>query len=1661
MSHPPDGSYSANVEFAVLGQLRVRGPLGPLHLPSAKERVVLAHLIARAGQVVTADELIDSLWDGSPPRTASKSLQNYVLRLRNTLEPDRAGSPAVLVTDGPGYRLSVADDAIDARRFVRLVELGRRAYRDGRVEASAATLGEALALWYGPAYAGFESTGFGGGESRRLEELRLSAIEDRIAADVDLGRARDTVPELEALVHDHPLRERLWSLLVHALYHSGRQADALATYARARAVLVEELGVDPGDELQELYARVLAHDQTLLAQVPVPVVPDSLLPAPGPFVGREQELARLRDAWELARAGSSPLIVVIRGSRGAGARRLVGELALAVAEQGGRVVHHTQRAPTAADGEEGPVLTVLTGDAATQSTASGPCGPGLTVLLRGPSAPVPPASEVIDLAPLTSADVRTLLASYIDDDAAVDAALAQVERESGGLPGRVQDAALRVARRRAAVLVDEAAARTGRIHEALDEARDDLRDGVSAYREVLERQTPAEPGQCPWKGLASYQVVDSSWFAGRERLVAELVARLSSTSLLAVVGASGSGKSSLVHAGLLAALESGALPGSEGWTRLVMRPGPHPMRELVRVALRGADTGRDRVAKALEQMVYGDDDAAGAVLVVDQLEETWTSCGAPEEREAFLDALSEIADSDAGFTVVLVVRADYVGRLADRPGLVRALADATVLVGAPTEPELRRAVEHPAQRAGLHLDIGLADALVADAAGGPGLLPLLSTALTELWDHRDGRRLTLAAYATAGGIRGAVARLAERAFGVLDPLDQAATRVLLLRLAGPGEGAGVTRRRVPLADLAALPDPRVSAVVDSLADARLLSLDAGHVEVAHEALFREWPRLRGWLEEDVAARAVQRRLVDAATDWDTGGREPSEVWRGTRLAGGADFAAGHPDEVTSVERAFLDAGEARQDAERREAEDRAAAAGRQNRRLRGLLGGVGVLLVTALVAGVLAVQAGNRAEREARVATARELAAASVAELGSDPELSTLLALESIDVTRSEDGSVLTEAEDALHRAVTSSRIVMTVPGVGGALDVSPAGDVFVTEGPEQSGVIDLRDAATGESLRSWPGHDPDVNHVAFSPDGSVLATAGDDGAVRVWDPATGAQLMVSRGPGREAWGPSFSPDGALLAAIWPESGIVRVIDVATQRTLHKIRLEGVSVATSFSPDGRRLAIAMSNPGGTLVVDLVSGGPPARLVQGEWDVLAVAWSPDGSWVAAGGLDGVIRVWLADTGDVAHVLSGHSGTIYDLDWSRDSTRLATASDDGTARVWEVRSEGARELLQVSGWSTSSGVGGVAFSPDGAHLLTGNGSPSPTTVIWDVGLGGDEEWATFPAPPDAFNGVGFTPDGLRLFTAAEDGSAAGWDVASGEELVRTGSHGTPEDPESGGNVSGLDVSPDGSLVATAGDGSGGGEAAWSPDGEFLATVGRTRVWDAVTGVEAFSVPSGGEPGTTVVVDRSGVQVAELHEAAGLDVDSLAFSPDGSLLATGTFSPVGERTRLTVWDWRRAEAVTERELPGYAAALAFDPTGTLLATADPDGPATVWDAATGQEVATLAGHRAGVWDVAFSPDGSYVATGSRDGTVRLWDPATGVSRLELDGHTGPVWSVRFSQDGTRLASSGAEGTVRVWALDLDDLIDLARRELTRSLSDAECQQYLHVDRCPDAEP
>ncbi|HET6918271.1 MAG TPA: BTAD domain-containing putative transcriptional regulator, partial [Jiangellaceae bacterium] len=693
------------LDFSVLGPLQVRGDDGPVDLPSPLERALLAHLVARAGRTVSTDELIDTLWRDTPPRTAAKALQNHVLRLRNVLEPERDGSPVVLVTDGSGYRLDVVDDAIDARRFERLVALGRRAYKEGRVEAAAKTLADALALWRGPAYAGLESTPFGGSEARRLEELRLVALEDRIAADLDLGRARESVAELESLVHEHPLREQFWQLLVLALYRADRQADALAAYSRARDVLVDELGVEPSADLRRLQLQVLEQDSALRAPVRTPTLPDALVLPPGPFVGRGRELATLRAAWQRVSAEARPSTIVLRGPTAAGATRLAAQFAGELARQG-VVVEYNAAGRPAGDPATAPTLSVVDarglaiGERESVLLAGHIEGPRLTVVLAAPSVAIPPGAEAVDVGSLNADEVRAILATYVDD-AVTDEALPDVLRTSGGLPGRVHDEALSVARRQAAAVVSGAATSAGLVGSDLDAARADLRQGVTRYRELIERQFVVDPGTCPWKGLVAYGVADAPWFAGRERLVVEVLTRLASARLVALVGGSGSGKSSLIHAGLLASLQAGALPGSESWVPLVMRPGPHPMRELVREALRGADRDRDRVAELLERVVFDEPDESRVVLVVDQFEEVWTACTDAAERESFLDALAELVDSTSRCTVVLSVRADHVAGLADQPVLAQALADATVLIGTPTAAEVRRTVEHPAQLAGL------------------------------------------------------------------------------------------------------------------------------------------------------------------------------------------------------------------------------------------------------------------------------------------------------------------------------------------------------------------------------------------------------------------------------------------------------------------------------------------------------------------------------------------------------------------------------------------------------------------------------------------------------------------------------------------------------------------------------------------------------------------------------------------------------------------------------------------------------------------------------------------------------------------------------------------------------------------------------------------------
>jgi RecA/RadA recombinase len=729
-----------------------------------------------------------------------------------------------------------------------------------------------------------------------------------------------------------------------------------------------------------------------------------------PIVGREADLRWLREAWQAVRRGRGRL-VVISGPRGIGKTRLASELAREVRAQGGEVRYAAciagSEPPLAALAEARsaaePTLLVLDDlDAGDESLLEAARNTEKElvkrpVLVLATSRTGAGGARHRELQPFDETELAALAAA-LAGDAGAALPIHDMLEETGGVPQRAQDAIAEWLRAEASRRLGQAARRAEAGRQELRAAQADLTSGVVDLQKALERFETDETGDeqtCPFKGLASFDVSDKGDFFGREQLVAELIARLPGARLLGVVGPSGSGKSSVVRAGLAAALARGALPGSEGWTQVVMRPGEHPLAELQRA--RGSANGTRRI------------------LVVDQLEEVFTACHDEDERAAFLDALIAPAPDEA---VVIAVRADFYGRLSAYSALSSRLAENHVLVGPMRIDELRRAIELPARRAGLRTEPALVDALITDIVEEPGGLPLLSTALLELWQHRDGRTLRLETYRESGGVQGAVARMAEAAYGDLTPQQRVITRRIFLRLA-EAEREAFVRRRAPLSELEldASDDARRALAV--LTESRLVTVSQDTVEVAHEALLHEWPRLRVWLEEDADGRRLHRHVTQVANEWHDSGNDSAELYRGARLAAALDWAAEHEAELNELERRFLAESQAASEAESRRIR-------RTNRRLRLLLVGAGVFLVLALAAGGIAVLQSVDAQREsanagraAHLALARELAFV-VGGLPRNQELTLLLAIEAVETTRREDGVVTPEAQDALLDALTS-----------------------------------------------------------------------------------------------------------------------------------------------------------------------------------------------------------------------------------------------------------------------------------------------------------------------------------------------------------------------------------------------------------------------------------------------------------------------------------------------------------------------------------------------------------------------------------------------------------------------------------------------------------------
>lgn len=1192
---------------------------------------------------------------------------------------------------------------------------------------------------------------------------------------------------------------------------------------------------------------------------------------------------------------------------------------------------------------------------------------------------------------------------------------------------------------------------------------------------ILHHDDGLEPGRgktapacslvCPFKGLAAFESSDAEFFCGRDRIISELIARLAEWPLVGILGPSGIGKSSLLRAGVLPALRAGALPGSAGWRQLLLRPGRHPRGELERA-----------VGGHLEQAVASLRRGERIVVAIDQLEELFTVCADESERRSFLELLVAAAgDHERRVLLLCTLRADFYGRLSAYPSFAEVLTRSHALVGLMQRDELRAAIEQPAARAGLEVEDRLVDVLVTEVGDEPGSLPLLSTTLLELWRARDGLVLRLQDYRATGGVRSGVARIAEAAYMRLATGDRSVARDLLLRLADVGEGVP-ERRLVPLAEIESIPGAQ--RVLAALTDARLLTVGAGAVELSHEALLREWPRYRAWLDEDRARRQLQAHLRVAAREWDARGRDPGDLFRGARLAAALEFRVQHADRLARLERAFVAASQL-------EAEREAGRQRRQNRRLRTLLIGAGVLLVITVVAGVVAVIGQRQASRDARLAVA-EAHAALGRQLGAEAlneprlDVAALLAWEAVALDRSPQtqGTLLSTllrspAVLATFSLPTNSTPHVAVSPDGSTLAVSDsvAGSVrfynartrtvrghmlsdFVGDQPpiyagngallvySSQPFVVIRDARTLALRQRLPIGPPFSQELAADvPDGSILvAPDGHTVYYAYW-------LMDAAGQPAQAYLARWAlPSGRRLDTVDLGAGpllAIRLIDrgarlmvatahdvatydAATLRPTDKVAIRPVPLlptVAAISPGGSTVAIGSQN-GSVSFVDAATGAWVPGSGGHSAAVGSAVYAPDGRSVMTVGDDGRVIVWDPRTGGERAVLPGPPGHVEDAQVSSDGSTLYTAGLGGVLLAWDLT--GRRGFGQSARLgpalrccdSVSPVAPPLALSPDGTEFA----APVGASTVGVFSTETLQQRASFTIRPsnDPITALAWSPEGGTLAVGGHSGVVQLWDMngAPWRERSFVGLEPLPGQTEA---VQALAFSPDGQLLAASDkiEGSTIGHT-------LVAPIAMLAVWEVSTGAIA-SPPS------------------ELGTGSGMNgSDVLAFSRDGKLLAasllTGgvrVFDPLSGRALRTLAD-----------PSNDTISLAFAPQEPLLAAGTLGGTVEMWDPITGKLVAPpLLADSSGIADVAFDPSGQrFATTGLADADVKVWFTAS----LEQEGprlatDDGATAAAAFEPDGDKLLVFDNLGGAFAWPMSLlgweQRACTLADRNLTRA--------------------
>ncbi|MCK8678414.1 nSTAND1 domain-containing NTPase [Streptomyces lichenis] len=1146
--------------------------------------------------------------------------------------------------------------------------------------------------------------------------------------------------------------------------------------------------------------------------------------------------------------------------------------------------------------------------------------------------------------------------------------------------------------------------------------------------QALRTQRAKPPAAEPYRGLRSYDAESAAVFHGRAALVEEVLGRIelirATGGLLVLTGASGTGKSSLLNAGVLPALAAGSLPDSGSWPVLALSAESHEPHALAALARAVAAHLRDDPETVLHELQSGTDSIkaicrrivsmprersasrrspsgghARFVVVVDQFERAVVSAedgpGSEESLAAFITVLGAMATAPDAAVVLVGVRLDFLDAVVSHRTIRRLMRERPpVFVGPMDEGDLSQVIERPSRAFGVVPEPGFVEKVLGDvsARGGrsahqAGVLPLLSHALQMTWARSAGKEMTLVDYAAAGGVEGALRSTAESTYTGLSPAQQAVARRVFLCLVHVQPTGAATRRRVSQDDLfmeVGGEQADVDLVLDRFVARRLLIIDDG-VEIAHEALIAAWPELRDWLDAGRGARLVAQQVSADAREWDQSGRPGADLYSATRLEAARQWRQNHPADSGKLTRAFID-----------------ASVRRSRHRVQLVWGTIAVLVALLCVAATLSLVTSHQAsdlERQRNEAQSRSLAVQSSILRSKDVNLARQLALVAYRI------SPTVEARSALMEATALAPAVRMLGGdrrrIMYAVGIHPGGRVVAAASQGSVRLWDVSAASRPRALPPAPGPDcGKIYALAFSPHGNVLAASCDGGSIHLWntsDPTAPVALPPLTGLGTNMYSVVFSRDGATMATAGARarvkggvSGTVQLWSVAgtsLQPLGGAVRAAKTSAVKSvaFHPSGRALAVG-SDDGSVAIWDISRPRrmtSPVSAAAGTKAVGQLAFSPDGRLLAAGGADNLVRLWsTADPREPA---------------------VAGEAIDGS----------------------SSYINAVAFSPDSRTLAIA-GSDSNTGLRL-VDLSNRRVTATLPHPSPVTS-VKFRPDGRQVITGANDGAARLWSVDS---LALAGLDYT---------LSAARFSPDGRTLAL---GSADLRLFDIADPQYPKLLGRPRRnADAFSGTLAYSSHASllaeghGKSGTVQLWDTTAPARPTPYgpplQAHSAQVETIAFSPDDTMLATG-----GREGEVRLWDVRTPRAPTRLStpgtFPGFVNQVAFSPDGEVLAAGSTNKTVRLFDISAPRTPRPLGSPLTPgdhyVYAVTFSPDGSMLAVGLADGTVHLYD-VSDVSRPRrltkpLAGPEGYVLALAFAPRGSSLAATGGDGTVWVWNL------------------------------------